>query len=185
MEPAGIMLVCEQTGRCKNQLTYVFGHLSSASIQARNAHLHSTLNIKSIPQGWKSADTLTDQTPPTHLSKPDLHPKAFTFPSGHPRFSRSVPTADPWGSHAPLNGTARGLSPQGFLWTMSTFYNRSNLTMLIFKRYNLSYTNHKWVMCGLLFLLPTDLNARYQSFQWTVLHFHSCGKDFKISHKTD
>lgn len=31
----------------------------------------------------------------------------------------------------------------------------------------------------------TDLNGRYQLVQWTLLHFHSGGKDFQISHKKD
>lgn len=89
----------------------------------------------------------------------------------------------------PLNGE-RSPRKHACEWRASSIlynsnFNRSNLRMLIFRRYNLLYTNHKWVTCVLLFLLPTDFNARHQLVQWTPLHVHSGGTDFQTSHKTD
>lgn len=92
-----------------------------------------------------------------------------------------------WGSRAPPNGTAApSLRKHSCPWRVPFTTVTFSLTEVT---YECSFsrdaiycnTNHKWVRCVLLFLLPADLNARYQLVQWTLLHFHSGGKDFQIN----
>lgn len=143
--------------------------------------LLSTLNIKLISTGLKTTNTLTDQTTSTHIWKPEVHPKASVFPSGSPRFRLT--------SGVPLSRTATCLTPcewRAPFPTVTSSLSRRDLWKLIFKRDNLLLkTTHGSGVHVSLFLLLRDFNTRYYLVQWKLLHFHSSGKDFQISHKRD
>lgn len=133
--------------------------------------------LKLISTGLKN--TLTDQTTSTHIWKLKFTPKLSCFPvdlpgSGWPLGSHWVGqqhTSLPVNEEHPLQQSLP-------VWTEET-------CECSFSRETICYTQntHGSGMHVSLLLLLRDFNARYYLVQWTLLHYHSSGKDFQISHK--
>lgn len=142
-------------------------------MQASNARPKAHLNRVEKYTDW-----------PNHICphlKTEVHPKAFTFPSGSPGTRLA--------SGVPLSGTATRLNS---LWMKSTLHT-SHLQFKQKRPVNAHFqeticytqTTHGSGVCVSLLFLLRDFNARHYLVQWTLLHFHSSGKDFQISHKRD
>lgn len=157
----GIMLACKNIAQCKNQLTYIFGHLSCSWRQESNTHLsYSPHQVQNVSQRhWKTQNhPLAKQHLPTSQNM-NFTPKASAFL--HHLSSSTVVCLHltPRGSLVPLTGTAVGLPSQAFLGVKSTLcnstfeFNRSDLWMLNLLQcewalcYSLLYTNHQRISC--------------------------------------